>query len=121
MDLSTSYMGFNLANPIVPSASPLSEELDGIKRMEDAGAAAVVLPSLFEEQLSRERLELFHHLTAGSRVDHDVDENSAAAVLAVPRAALALPPTQEPGGSDFRVEELPRLWVFRRPKRHRPA
>jgi dihydroorotate dehydrogenase (fumarate) len=66
MDLSTNYMGFNLANPIVPSASPLSEEIDGIKRMEDAGAAAVVLPSLFEEQLSRERLELFHHMTHGS-------------------------------------------------------
>ena len=66
MDLSTKYMGFTLANPIVPSASPLSEEIDGIKRMEDAGASAVVLASLFEEQLSRERLELFHHMTEGS-------------------------------------------------------
>jgi dihydroorotate dehydrogenase (fumarate) len=66
MDLSTKYMGFDLSNPIVASASPLSEEIDGIKRMEDAGVAAVVLQSLFEEQLSKERLELFHHLTHGS-------------------------------------------------------
>ena len=66
MDLTTTYMGLKLANPLVPSASPLSEEIDSIRRMEDAGAAAVVLYSLFEEQLSRDRLELYHHLTHGS-------------------------------------------------------
>ena len=66
MDLTTTYMGLKLANPLVPSASPLSEEVDNIRRMEDAGAAAVVLYSLFEEQLSRDRLELFDHLTRGS-------------------------------------------------------
>lgn len=53
-DLSTHYMGFSLRNPIVPSASPLSRKLDNIKRMEDAGAAAVTLYSLFEEQIERE-------------------------------------------------------------------
>jgi dihydroorotate dehydrogenase (fumarate) len=66
MDLTTTYMGLKLANPLVPSASPLSEEIDNIRRMEDAGASAVVLYSLFEEQLSHDRLELFHHLTHGS-------------------------------------------------------
>ncbi len=50
MDLSTTYLGMKLRTPLVPSASPLSEEVDNIKEMEDAGAAAVVLHSLFEEQ-----------------------------------------------------------------------
>ena len=52
MKLATTYLGFKLRTPLVPSASPLSEKLDNIKRMEDAGAAAVVFHSLFEEQLS---------------------------------------------------------------------
>jgi dihydroorotate dehydrogenase (fumarate) len=51
MKLATTYLGFKLRTPIVPSASPLSEKLDNIKRMEDAGASAVVFHSLFEEQL----------------------------------------------------------------------
>jgi dihydroorotate dehydrogenase (fumarate) len=50
----------------MPSASPLSEDVDNIKRMEDAGASAVVLPSLFEEQLRQDRLELNHNLEQGS-------------------------------------------------------
>ncbi len=66
IDLSTTYMGRSLANPLVPSASPLSDETDDIRRMEDAGAAAVVLHSLFEEQLTKDRLELHHHLTQGT-------------------------------------------------------
>jgi dihydroorotate dehydrogenase (fumarate) len=63
MDLSTTYLGMKLRTPLVPSASPLSEEIENIKRMEDAGASAVVLYSLFEEQLRLERYELHHHLT----------------------------------------------------------
>jgi len=63
MDLSTVYLGMKLRTPLVPSASPLSQEIDNIKRMEDAGASAVVLYSLFEEQLRLERYELLHHLT----------------------------------------------------------
>ncbi|MFQ5603559.1 MAG: dihydroorotate dehydrogenase-like protein [bacterium] len=63
MDLSTNYLGMNLRTPLVPSASPLSEEIDNIKMMEDAGAAAVVLQSLFEEQIILETHELHHHLT----------------------------------------------------------
>ena len=64
--LTTTYLGLKLRTPLVPSASPLSEELDGIKRMEDAGASAVVLYSLFEEQLRQDRFELDHHLTQGT-------------------------------------------------------
>ena len=66
MDLSTTYLGMNLRTPLVVSASPLSEKLDNIKRMEDYGASAVVLYSLFEEQFEREDLELFHHTTEGA-------------------------------------------------------
>jgi len=66
MDLTTTYMGMTLKNPIVPSASPLSESLDNIRRMEDAGAAAVVMYSLFEEQITLESHQLDHHLTYGT-------------------------------------------------------
>lgn len=66
MDLSTNYMGMQLKNPIVPSASPLSAELGSIRAMEDSGAAAVVLFSLFEEQITHEALELDHYLTRGT-------------------------------------------------------
>ena len=51
MKLATTYLGLKLRTPLVPSSSPLSENLDNIKRMEDAGASAVVFHSLFEEQL----------------------------------------------------------------------
>jgi len=66
MDLSTTYLGLTLRTPLVPSASPLSEEIDNIKRMEDAGASAVVLYSLFEEQMVQERFELYDRLTQGT-------------------------------------------------------
>lgn len=59
-DLSTTYMGLSLKNPIVPSASPLSREFANLKKMEDAGAAAVVLYSLFEEQVEREAQFIDH-------------------------------------------------------------
>jgi len=66
VDLSTRYMGLKLKNPLVPSAGPLSADLGSIRRMEDAGAAAVVLHSLFEEQLTFEAAELDHHLARGT-------------------------------------------------------
>jgi dihydroorotate dehydrogenase (fumarate) len=66
MDLTTKYMGMTLKNPIVPSASPLSQKLDGIRRMEDAGAAAITLYSLFEEQIEFEAAELSHFLDRGT-------------------------------------------------------
>ena len=66
MDLTTNYLGLKLRTPLVVAASPLSEEIDKIKRMEDAGAAAVVIYSLFEEQLRQDRVELHHHLEQGT-------------------------------------------------------
>ncbi len=66
MDLSTRYLGMQLRTPLVASASPLSHEISGIRSLEDAGASAVVLYSLFEEQLHKEALELELHLNAGT-------------------------------------------------------
>ena len=66
MDLRTSYMGMGLANPVVPSASPLSRDVSAVRQMEDAGAGAVVLYSLFEEQITHESSELAHHLDHGT-------------------------------------------------------
>src|SRR6266542_1874726 len=66
MNLKTTYLGLNLRTPLVVSASPLSENLDNIKRMEDAGASAVVLYSLFEEQIRLERYELHWQSTHGT-------------------------------------------------------
>jgi dihydroorotate dehydrogenase (fumarate) len=66
MDLTTTYMNLKLKNPLVPSASPLSKELDTIKKLEDIGAAAIVMYSLFEEQISFEAAELDHFLSHGS-------------------------------------------------------
>ena len=53
-DLSTQYLGMNLSGPIVVASTPLSESIDNVRRMEDAGASAIVLTSLFEEQLALE-------------------------------------------------------------------
>jgi dihydroorotate dehydrogenase (fumarate) len=67
MNLEVEYMGLKLKTPLVVSAcQPLSDEIEDIVRAEDAGASAVVLYSLFEEQLVLERYELHHHLTAGT-------------------------------------------------------
>ncbi len=63
MNITTNYLGLDLQNPIVPSSGPISEDVSKIKAMEDAGAAAVVLYSLFEEQIENESLELHHHTT----------------------------------------------------------
>lgn len=66
MDLTTKYLGITLKNPIIPSASPLSHSLDSMKRLEDAGAAAIVMYSLFEEQIAHETSELYHYLSYGT-------------------------------------------------------
>ncbi|MCK5033328.1 MAG: dihydroorotate dehydrogenase-like protein [Calditrichia bacterium] len=66
MKLETTYMGLKLKNPLVPSASPLSKEISNIRHMEDVGASAVVLESLFEEQISHESQELDYFLTQGT-------------------------------------------------------
>lgn len=66
MDLKTKYLGMTLRSPIVVSASPLTEYIQNIKMMEDAGAGAVVLHSLFEEQIRLEQQELHYHTTHGT-------------------------------------------------------
>jgi dihydroorotate dehydrogenase (fumarate) len=74
MDLSTTYLGLRLPHPLMPGASPLADSLDSVKRLEDAGAAAIVLRSLFEEQITREQNGLVH--------DIEVTSNSSAEALA---------------------------------------
>jgi dihydroorotate dehydrogenase (fumarate) len=66
MDLSTSYMGLPLRNPLVASASPLSQTVDGVRRLADAGVGAVVLYSLFEEQLRKEAAQDARLVDAGT-------------------------------------------------------
>ncbi len=63
-DLTTSYLGLRLKNPLVASASPLSKKVDRVKRLEEAGASAVVMYSLFEEQIVHESRELDYYLRA---------------------------------------------------------
>ena len=65
-DLSTTYLGLHLKNPLVASASPLSKKIERVKRLEEAGIAAIVMYSLFEEQIIHESLELDHYLTRGT-------------------------------------------------------
>jgi len=66
LDLTTTYLGLKLKNPLVASPSPLSEKVENVKRMEEAGIAAVVMYSLFEEQIIHESLELDHFLNRGT-------------------------------------------------------
>lgn len=80
-DLTTQYLGLTLKNPLVPSSSPLTAVLDSVKQLEDAGAAAIVLPSLFEESIFAEQkqLEKFVHQQALGNYEadsyHPVPEN----------------------------------------------
>ena len=66
VDLTTTYLGMTLKNPLIASASPLSEKVATVKKLEEAGIAAVVMYSLFEEQIIHESLELDHYLTQGT-------------------------------------------------------
>ena len=59
MDLSTTYLGFDLPHPLMPGASPMADDLDTVRRLEDAGAAAIVMRSLFEEQITYEETATF--------------------------------------------------------------
>jgi dihydroorotate dehydrogenase (fumarate) len=65
-DLTTTYLGLKLKNPLVASPSPLTEKVENVKRMEEAGIAAIVMYSLFEEQIIHESLELDHFLNRGT-------------------------------------------------------
>jgi dihydroorotate dehydrogenase (fumarate) len=66
LDLTTRYLGLELKNPLVASASPLSKKVESVRRLEDGGAAAVVMYSLFEEQITHESWELDHYLERGT-------------------------------------------------------
>ena len=66
MNLQTTYLGMKLRSPLVASASPLMQDLDNIKKLEDVGVAAVVLHSLYEEEIRLERHALMHHLEHGT-------------------------------------------------------
>lgn len=66
MNLQTEYLGLPLRNPLVASASPLSRKVDDVRRLEDAGIAAVVCYSLFEEQIHHGELSLDHYAPAAS-------------------------------------------------------
>lgn len=68
MNLRTNYLGLELRSPLVASASPISKEIDNIKKLEDAGAGAVVLFSLFEEQLIGDQRELHYHTTSHNEI-----------------------------------------------------
>lgn len=65
-NLSTTYLGLTLTNPLVASASPLSKKLERVRKLEEAGISAIVMYSLFEEQILRESLELDHYLSRGT-------------------------------------------------------
>src|SRR6185503_10076396 len=77
MDLSTQYLGFRLPHPFIAGASPLSGNLDSVRQLEDAGAAAVIMSSLFEEELVGEQLATNDFLDAGA-------ESSAEALTYLP-------------------------------------
>jgi len=66
VDLRTRYLGLELANPVVPSASTLSSRIDTLKRLQDAGAAAVVFQSLFEEQIEHEEIQIHRVMEQGT-------------------------------------------------------
>lgn len=66
MDLTTTYLGLKLKNPLVASASPLSEKVESVQKLEEAGISAVVMYSLFEEQIIHESMELDHYLDYGT-------------------------------------------------------
>jgi dihydroorotate dehydrogenase (fumarate) len=68
VDLSTTYLGLKLKNPLVASASPLSEKVETVEKLEEAGISAIVMYSLFEEQIIHESLELDHFLFYGSEI-----------------------------------------------------
>lgn len=94
MDLRTTYLGFDLKNPLVASASPLARELSNIRRMEDAGAAAVVLNSLFEEEINQESRALDRYLSDGT-------ESYAEALTYLPEA-----PSYKAIGPDAYLEHI---------------
>lgn len=73
LDLQTDYLGLKLENPLVPSASPLSRSLDSARRLEDAGAGALVMYSLFEEEIQQDETQMLQHLLEQQRGHAEAD------------------------------------------------
>ncbi|MBI4954159.1 MAG: dihydroorotate dehydrogenase-like protein [Myxococcales bacterium] len=96
MDLKTKYLGFELSNPFMPGASPLLDSLDVVRRLEDAGAAALVMRSLFEEQIDLEA-------QAGARATEEVTDVHAEALSFFPR------PDEFALGGDQYLEQLRKI------------
>ncbi len=94
-DLSTTYLGLKLSSPIVPGASPLADDLDTVRVLEDAGAPCIVLRSLFEEQLTREQVATQKHL----------DQHAAVS----PEAQSYLPEPQYTLGPDSYLEQIRKI------------
>ena len=113
MNLTTTYLGMKLRTPLVPSASPLSEKIDNIKRMEDAGASAIVFHSLFEEQVRRDRHDLQYYLEQGTesyaeslsffprREDFSVGRDAYLKHIAEAKAAVDIPIIGSLNGTTF--------------------
>jgi len=96
VDLSTQYLGFDLPHPFLPGASPLADDLDTVRRLEDAGAAALVMRSLFEEQIVAEQAATVGHMERSA-------ESFAEATFYLPRPeGFAL-------GPDEYLEQLRRI------------
>ncbi len=96
MDLSTRYLGLDLPHPLMPGASPLADDMDAVRRLEDAGAAAIVMRSLFEEQITGEQLATHHFI-------EDPSESFAEAMSYLPE-----PPAYHLGPEDY-LEQVRRL------------
>ena len=107
MDLTTHYLGMALRNPLVASASPLSVRVDGVKELADAGVGAVVLYSLFEEEVHREQLRDLHLTEA-----HEDAFGEALSYFPAPRMA-------EPGAGHRYLTHVQRCVRGRRRARHR--
>ncbi|HEY5153990.1 MAG TPA: dihydroorotate dehydrogenase-like protein [Acidimicrobiales bacterium] len=102
-DLTTRYLGLTLRSPLVASASPLTGRLDDLRRLDDAGVGAVVLPSLFEEQIEHEELELDRMLSTASESfgeatsffpeldDYDIGPDRHLALVEAAKAAVSVP------------------------------
>src|SRR5579864_5988564 len=75
IDLSTTYLGLKLKNPLVASSSPMCEDVTNVRRLEDAGASAVVLHSLFEEQILLEEDELDRGLERGAELSAESESH----------------------------------------------
>jgi dihydroorotate dehydrogenase (fumarate) len=73
VDLTTTYLGLTLKNPLVASASPLTKNTDTVRQLEEAGVSAIVMYSLFEEQISHESQELAHYITQGQNTFVEVN------------------------------------------------